>query len=280
MLWLGVDQLARRHLRKRPQVHHRHAVADVLHHAHVVGDEQVGQAQVALQLLQEVEDLCLDRDVQRAHRLVADEQVRLEHECPRDPDPLALPAGELVRIAPRVVVLQTDQLHHSRHALAPLRDSADAVDPKPLADRGPDGRARIERGEWILEDDLHPAPERLERRSPQRADLLAIKGDRPAGGIEEAQQEPADRRLAAARLADEAQRLAAPNREAHVVDRLHIAAPALEDSAGDREVLGQVLDLDQRPVVALRGPHRVVPSDSWYIQQRTSCPPRASRSSG
>ena len=33
------------------QVHHRDPVADVLHDAHVVGDEQVGQPELALQLL-------------------------------------------------------------------------------------------------------------------------------------------------------------------------------------------------------------------------------------
>ena len=32
------------------QVHHRDAVADVLDHAQVVGDEEVGQAQLALEL--------------------------------------------------------------------------------------------------------------------------------------------------------------------------------------------------------------------------------------
>ena len=40
-------------------VHHRHAVADVLYYAKIVGDEQVGQVQFALEEFEQVEDLRL-----------------------------------------------------------------------------------------------------------------------------------------------------------------------------------------------------------------------------
>ena len=94
------------------EVHDRDPVADVLDDAHVVGDEDIGQAQLALELLEQVEDLRLDRHVERGHRLVAHDEVRLEDERPGDADALALATGELVRIAPRVVGLQPDQVHH------------------------------------------------------------------------------------------------------------------------------------------------------------------------
>ena len=54
---------------------------------------------LALQRLQQIDDLRLDRHVERRHRLVADDQLRLEDHRPRDADALALAAGELVRIA-------------------------------------------------------------------------------------------------------------------------------------------------------------------------------------
>ena len=88
------------------QVHHRDPVADVLDDAHVVGDEQVGQAELPLQLLQEVQDLRLDRDVEGRDRLVADDEVRLEGQRAGDPDPLSLAAGEFVRVAAGVVIFQ------------------------------------------------------------------------------------------------------------------------------------------------------------------------------
>ena len=43
--------VARGQLDHLAQVHHRHPVGDMLHHAQVVGDEQVGQAEFFLQIL-------------------------------------------------------------------------------------------------------------------------------------------------------------------------------------------------------------------------------------
>ena len=72
----GRTGLALGQLDDRAEVHHRDAVADVADHAEVVGDEQVGQAELALQVREQVEDLRLDRHVERRHRLVADHQLR------------------------------------------------------------------------------------------------------------------------------------------------------------------------------------------------------------
>ena len=127
------------------EVHHRDAVADVLDDAHVVGDEQVGQAELALELLEQVQDLGLDRHVERGDRLVADDEVRLEDERPGDADALALAAGELVRVAPGVVRLEADQVHHLADLLAALGVGADAVDAQALADAVAD-RRRAGRG--------------------------------------------------------------------------------------------------------------------------------------
>ena len=60
-------------------------------------------AELVLELLEQVDDLRLHRDVERAHRLVADDEIGLHRERPRDADALPLPAGELVRIAPHHV---------------------------------------------------------------------------------------------------------------------------------------------------------------------------------
>ena len=43
----------------------------------VVGDEDDRQAELALQVAQQVEDLRLDRDVERGHRLVGDDSFGL-----------------------------------------------------------------------------------------------------------------------------------------------------------------------------------------------------------
>ena len=90
------------------EVHHRDPVAHVAHDRQVVGDEDHRQPEVALQVAQEVEDLRLDRDVERRHRLVGDDDPRAERERARDADALALAAGELVRVAVVVLGVQPD----------------------------------------------------------------------------------------------------------------------------------------------------------------------------
>src|SRR4029453_2187326 len=58
--------------------------------------EKVGQRELVLELLQQVDDLRLNGDVERRDGLVGDDEVRIDRQRPGDPDPLALPAGELV----------------------------------------------------------------------------------------------------------------------------------------------------------------------------------------
>ena len=66
-----------------------------------MGDEQVGEPELSLQALEEVEDLRLHRDVERRDRLVADEDLRVDGERAGDRDALALAARERRRTARR-----------------------------------------------------------------------------------------------------------------------------------------------------------------------------------
>ena len=64
-----------------------------------------------LQVLEQVDDAGLDRHVERRHRLVEHEQLRVERERPGDADALALAAGELVREPVGVLGVQPDERH-------------------------------------------------------------------------------------------------------------------------------------------------------------------------
>src|SRR6185312_16329173 len=60
----GMQLLRRRELDDLPEVHHRDPVGDVTDDVQVVGDEEVGEPELALQLGEEVQDLRLDGDVE------------------------------------------------------------------------------------------------------------------------------------------------------------------------------------------------------------------------
>ena len=80
----------------------------------VVGDEQVGEAEVVLEVVEQVDDLRLHRHVERRHRLVEHDQARLERERARDADALALAARELVRVAVEVLGLRGPRARAAR----------------------------------------------------------------------------------------------------------------------------------------------------------------------
>ena len=90
------------------EVHHRDAIGDMPDRAQVVRDEQVSQILLALQLLQQIHDLRLDGNIERRDRFISDDEVRIDCQCARDADALALSAGKLVRITLDETFAETD----------------------------------------------------------------------------------------------------------------------------------------------------------------------------
>jgi hypothetical protein len=60
-----------------PEIHHGDAVADVSHDREIVGDEQIAEPELLLQVHQQIEDLRLNRHVERRDRFVADDELRI-----------------------------------------------------------------------------------------------------------------------------------------------------------------------------------------------------------
>src|SRR5436190_23527230 len=104
---------------------------------------------------------------------------------------------------------------------------------------------RVERRVRILKHDLHvasrfaqPPARKCEHIFPSKTDVAGRRFDEP-------QQAAARRRLAAARFADQPERFALFDREAHVVDGVHDGASA-QKSTVPRELFDQVGDFDGR----------------------------------
>ena len=207
---LAVELARRRQLHDPPEVHHGDPVADVADHRQVVGDEQVGEIEPVLELLEQVDDLRLDRDVEGRDRLVGDDQVGLQRERPGDADPLALPAGELVRIAVRVVRVEPD----GRDAApGPARDGRPSRRPRgsraarrrspPAVIRG----LRLAYGSWKIICIRRRAATHL--LPVERGQVDAVDQHATRRRLEQPDDGPSRRRLAAPGLADEPERLAA-----------------------------------------------------------------------
>jgi hypothetical protein len=232
-----VQLLRRRDLDDGVQVHDRDPIGDVPHDGEVVGDEEVRQRELGLELLEQVDDLRLDRDIERGDRLVGDDEVRVEGKGARDADALALATGELVREAAGGVAGKPDRLEELTHAGIEASSPAEAVDPHRLADDPADAVARVERGEGVLEDDLHAAAEGAELAFTAVCDVLAVEDDPARSRFVKPQDRAPHSRLTAARLTHQTERLAAPDLERHVVDRLDVADMAIEDEAALDDLL-------------------------------------------
>ena len=79
------------------------------HHPEVVGYKEVGQPESFLKLYEKVDNLGLYGDVERRYGLVADDELGVERERPRDGYPLPLPPAEFVRVARQDVFPEPDR---------------------------------------------------------------------------------------------------------------------------------------------------------------------------
>ena len=126
-----------------------------------------------------------------------------------------------LRLSPGLRPTSSEQLVH---ACCPRATDREVVDDERLADDVAHLHPRRQRRIGVLEDDLRPAPQRpclagIEQRRPS-------KRISPPVGILEVEDGACQRRLAAAALADEAQRLADADRQVHAVNGLDDRAAA------------------------------------------------------
>ena len=211
MEWCRVEHLPRRRLHDVAEVHDRDAVRDLTNDREIMGDEQVGDPELLLEVLEQVEDLRLDRHVERGDRLVAHDQLGAQRNGPGDPDPLALAARELVRVAVVVLRVEADALHQLLDRGTHPARRRDALDLERRADDAADRVARVQRVVRILEDHLRLAANRCQRLRREPRDLLALDLDPAAGRTDEHEHRSCGRRLARPALAHQPERLARPD---------------------------------------------------------------------
>ena len=204
---------------------------------------------VGLQLHDEVQDLRLHADVERADRLVRDDELGVQRQRAGDRDALALAARQLVRIAAHEAARQVHPVEELRDALADRGALGQPVVADRLRHLVDQLHLRVERGERVLKDHLHLAPRPAQRARRHRDHVLAVEADLARQRLDQAQDRAAAGRLAAARFADERERLALADVERHVLDRVHPRHRPAEEPSLDRKARGQVAHLDDVAVL-------------------------------
>ena len=244
----AIEQIVRsRLLDLAPGVHDDDAVGVFGHHAHVVRDQNDRGASCLLQFAHQVEDLRLDRHVERGRRLVGDQQLRVARQRHRDHRALPHAARQLVRVGVHAA-LRLGYVHPAQRLDRPIHRLAarDAlVQRDRFADLAADRHQRVQRCHRLLEDHrdrvaadvLHRAFAQLQQIDAGKADRAADDAPRRVG--HETQDRQRGDALAAAGLADDPQRLAGAHRIGDPVDRPH-------DARRGKEMRPQFRDLEQR----------------------------------
>ena len=144
MFGVGEEGAGRSHFRQLSQIHHGDPISQVLDHVQVVRDEQVGQVILGLQILEQVDDLRLNRHVQGRDRFIAHDQLRVQRQGARNADPLALAPGKFMRV-PRVMIRpQAHAVEKLTHPLRQIPAFGQVMDLERLAHDGADGHARVQ----------------------------------------------------------------------------------------------------------------------------------------
>ena len=222
-LRVGVERIAKQLANRRDflnlaAVHHRHPVARFGDDRQVVGDEEDrGAGAPRLQLQHQIENLRLNRHVQRRRRLVGDDERRVQHQRHRDHHALAHAAREMVRVLlhPRRRVGDAHFGQDGDRARVGVVPAAlGLVREDHFGDLHADREHRVQRRHRLLEHhaDVVAAnrPDLVPRQLQQVASVEAdLARDDPARRIGD-QAQHAQRRdaLAGPRFADQAEHLA------------------------------------------------------------------------
>ena len=261
------------------ELHHRHLVGDLSHHAEVMGDEQQCHALAVLQLAHQRQDLRLGGDVQRGGRLVGDQQRGFQHQGRGDHHPLALAArqAERVGVDQPLGVGQADVAQCRQDPGAALSARQRLVSIEHLADLLADLHHRVQRGHRLLEDHADAlAPNGAQLVLGQGQQVAAFEQDatghrchmRPG---QEAHHRVGDHRLARARLTNHAQRLAGGNFQVDTLDRQRAVG-----TGGQPD--GQAFDAQHWRVGRVIVVHRGFPSSRVFRPSFSPSPTRFSAS--
>ncbi len=154
MLRIPEDRSNGRLLDNAAGVHDGDTIRGFRDHAEIMRNEKQRQVESRLHLSQQIQNLGLNRHVQRGGRLVGDQESRLACQRDRDEHALPHPARQLMRVIMNLArrVGQPDRFEQLDGASSRLGSAGFPVDEQRFCDLIADGEHRVQRRHWLLEN--------------------------------------------------------------------------------------------------------------------------------
>jgi hypothetical protein len=222
------------------QIHDCNAMTHMLDDAEVMGDEEIRVTVASLKFLDEVEDLCLDRNIESRRRLIKDDELWARDQCPGNSNALPLAATEFMWVTIHMLFIES---HFSEARSDPCDDLltfGKTVDlkgtPYGLLDQHPRIKGRL----GILKDDLEVSSHLSQILSPDLGDIHAVVKNLASIRLEKVQKEKADRGLPTTGLSNESQRFSLIDRQGDGIDRFQVFHLASEKTPVNGKILDEI----------------------------------------
>src|SRR6185437_10820672 len=187
--------------------HYDDAMRQSPHNLEIMADEEISEIALFLKAAQKLDDLRLNRHIESRSRLIENHQLRLQRQRAGDSDTLPLPAGELVRVAVHQRRIEAGIEQRAGDDLAAsLKAQRIVLHTQAFGDDIGDRHTRRQRAVGILKNNLNITPQGPHRLEAKPVDVPAKIKDLPFRA-DETQKRQSERRLTAAGLADDADRL-------------------------------------------------------------------------
>src|SRR5882757_306833 len=211
-----------------------HPVTPAQRQVHLMQAAQHGELALHADLVDQPHDLRRGFRVQRGHRLVGEQDLRLLHERAGHRDPLLLAAGERVGPLERPIA-QPDPLQVAQRLAADLPGVADQPQPRAAQPTERAGAHVLQHAQAadqveLLEHEADPPAQSAQLAAGRGADVGAQHADRARAGPLQAVNVAQQGGLAGPGQAEQHHHLAGPHAQRHVVQTQDVRAETLADS--------------------------------------------------
>ena len=225
----------------KPLLHHRDPAAEFGQHCQIMRDQHQRHVTFLDQPAHQIENACLRRHIQRRRRLVGDQQCRLQRDGLRDHHPLALAAGQFMRIAVQPVTRgrKPHPVKLGSGDLARFGRAHPGMDYQRFGNLCADCANRIQRRHRLLKNHPYASPANAaHRRLVQSKQILTVKPRRAAAKRavrKQSHHRKRRHRLAGAGFTGDAEDLPRRDRQADVTN-----------GVGVTDAHGQIVDGEAR----------------------------------